>query len=64
MKWEYKTIKLGTHGFSGGKFDERQLEGMMNTLGDAGWELVTAFDTNQAYGATRDVVVMFKREKR
>lgn len=64
MKWEYKTFKLGTHGFLGGKFDERQLEEMMNTLGEAGWELVTALDTNQAHGQTRDVVVMFKREKR
>lgn len=64
MKWEYKTIKLGTHGLLGGKFDEHQLEGMMNMLGEDGWELVTAFDTNQAYGETRDVVVMFKREKR
>jgi hypothetical protein len=64
MKWEYKTIKLGTHGFMGGIFDERQLEDMMNSLGEAGWELVTGFDTNQAYGQTRDVVVIFKREKR
>jgi hypothetical protein len=37
---------------------------MMNTLGEAGWELVTGFDTNIAYGQTRDVVVIFKREKR
>jgi hypothetical protein len=64
MKWEYKTIKLGTQGwFSGGILDDEKLEAMMNSLGDAGWELVAAFDTNQAYGQTRDVVVIFKKEK-
>ena len=45
MRWEYKTIKIATTGFSGGKLDE------------------TAFDTNQGYGATRDVVAVFKRPK-
>jgi hypothetical protein len=64
MKWEYKTLKLGTHGFLGGKFDERQLEQMMNTLGEDGWELASAFDTSKSYGETRDVIVMFKREKK
>ena len=64
MKWEYRTIRLGTHGFLGGKVDDQQLEAMMNSLGESGWELVTAFDTNQAYGETRDVVVLFKKEKK
>lgn len=54
MKWEYKAIKLATTGFTGGKVDEAQLEAFMNELGSQGWELVSAFDTNQAYGETRD----------
>ncbi|MGD9159854.1 MAG: DUF4177 domain-containing protein [Desulfobacteraceae bacterium] len=62
-KWEYKTIKLATTGFGGGKLDEIRLDEYMNQLGEQGWELVSAFDTNQAYGSTRDVVVVFKREK-
>jgi hypothetical protein len=61
MKWEYRTIKLGTRGVLGGKFDEHQLDAYMNQLGSEGWELVTAFDTNKAYGESRDVVVIFKR---
>jgi hypothetical protein len=61
MKWEYKTIKLGTKGFLGGKLDTNELENYMNELGRADWELVTAFDTNQECGATRDVVAIFKR---
>ena len=61
MKWEYKTIKLATKGFLGGKLDETELDSFMNELGSQGWELASAFDTNQAYGETRDVVVLFKR---
>jgi hypothetical protein len=35
----------------------------MNQLGSDGWELVTGFDTNRELGETRDVVVIFKRQK-
>ena len=35
----------------------------MNTLGETEWELVSAFDTNQNYGASKDVTAVFKREK-
>ena len=63
MKWEYKTIKLGAKGLRGGKFDEAQLDRTMNELGDQGWELGAAFDTEVAGGRTRDVVVIFKRPK-
>ena len=64
MKWEYKTVKLATTGLMGGKLDEASLDAMMNDLGREEWELVAAFDTNQAYGSTRDVVVIFKRSMR
>jgi hypothetical protein len=63
MKWEYKTVKLKAKGLLGGKVDEAQLDAMMNDLGRDGWELAAAFDTNEAYGSTRDVVVIFKRPK-
>jgi hypothetical protein len=63
MKWEYKTVKLKAKGLMGGKFDETQLDAMMNDLGREGWELAAAFDTNEAYGSTRDVVVIFKRPR-
>lgn len=63
MIWEYKTVKLRTTGFIGGKLDETKLDATMNQLGREGWELTAAFDTNEAYGSTRDVVVIFKRAK-
>ena len=63
MKWEYQTIKLRATGWLGGKFEEAQLDRTMNELGAQGWELGAAFDTNEAYGSTRDVVIIFKRPK-
>ncbi len=64
MRWEYKTVKLATTGFMGGKLDELKLDALMNQLGAEGWELVSAFDTNSVcYGATRDVVAVFKRPR-
>jgi len=61
MKGEYKTLKMATTGFSGGKLDEDTFTDHINDLGDQGWELVAAFDTKQAGGQTRDVIVVFKR---
>lgn len=63
MQWEYKTIKLAATGMLGGKLDETKFDEYLNRLGRDAWELVAAFDTNQAYGATRDVVAIFKRPK-
>jgi len=63
MQWEYKTVKLRAKGLLGGKVDETKLDTMMNALGRDGWELAAAFDTNEAYGNTRDVVVIFQRPK-
>jgi hypothetical protein len=61
MKWEYRTIKTDTKGFAGGKFDQQEFEQLMNELGQQGWELVSAFDTNQTHGASRHVVAILKR---
>ncbi len=63
MKWEYKTIKLRATGLLGGKVDEVEFDRTMNALGQEGWELTAAFDTNEAYGSTRDVVAVFKRPR-
>jgi hypothetical protein len=62
MRWEYRTIKLATTGFwMGGKLDETEFDEMLNVLGRERWELVSAFDTNQSHGASRDIVAIFKR---
>ncbi|MBN2513503.1 MAG: DUF4177 domain-containing protein [Sedimentisphaerales bacterium] len=63
MIWEYKTIKLAATGWAGGKIDELRLDKMMNDLGQQGWELAAALDTNEGYGNTKDVVVIFKRPR-
>ena len=63
MRWEYKTVKLKATGLMGGKTDEAKLDAMMDELGGQGWELAAAFDTNELYGNTRDVVVIFKRPR-
>jgi hypothetical protein len=61
MKWQYKTLRLAAHGFLGGKVDLEKFEQELDRLGEDGWELVNAFDTNQSSGATRDVIAVFKR---
>jgi len=61
MKWEYRILKKGTKGFTGGKFDEQELEKEINELGRQEWELVAAFGTSQGYGATREIVLLFKK---
>lgn len=61
MKWEYKILKMDTTGLAGGKFDEHQLERTLNEWGQQDWELVNAFDTNQAFGESRHIVTIFKR---
>ncbi len=63
MKWEYKTIKLEASGIMGGKLDEKKLDVMMNELGEQGWEISAAFDTNMQAGTTRDAIIIFKRLK-
>ncbi len=63
MQWEYKTLKLETTGLAGGILDENKLAAMMNSLGAEGWELVAAFDTNMAQGASRYVITLFKRPR-
>ena len=64
MVWEYLTEKSGTTGFLGGKVDTEALRLRLNHLGQFGWELVSAFDTNSApYGESRDIVMILKRPK-
>ncbi len=62
LRWEYKTVKLNTSGwFLGGILDTTAFDQLLNQLGAEGWELVSAFDTNQVQGASREVVAVFKR---
>lgn len=63
QKWEYKTLKIKTHGFFGGKIDEEDLEAQLNEYGEDGWEVVSCFDTNQSEGSSLNVVIVMKRPK-
>ncbi|MFC5472301.1 DUF4177 domain-containing protein [Cohnella suwonensis] len=60
-QWEYRTIKYKTGGFLGGKVDAEELEDELNQYGSEGWELVSCFDTSMSQGASRDIVIVFKR---
>ncbi|MCE5171626.1 DUF4177 domain-containing protein [Paenibacillus profundus] len=62
-QWEYKTLKIKTGGFLGGKVDEKSFEDELNQLGMDGWELVSCFDTSLS-GQTTDVISVFKRRKK
>lgn len=61
-RWEYKSLKVATKGFAGGILELEIFEKELNNLGSQGWELVSCFDTNQAQGASREVVAVFKRK--
>lgn len=63
-KFEYKTILIKSSGpwWSSGKIDPDQITVQLNELGQDGWELISAFDTNIAYGQTGAVFLILKRE--
>ncbi len=63
MEWEYKAMTLKIEGFMGGSVNVSQLETLMNNLGRDGWELTSGFSTNVFYGQSRDVVLLFKRQR-
>lgn len=62
QKWEYKTVKIETKGFLGGIVDTNVLDALLNQYGQQGWNLMSVFDTNSYQGASREIVVVFKRE--
>jgi hypothetical protein len=65
MVWEYKVVKLPAEGeFFGGKANIEKLDAQLNSLGREGWELVTALDTNEQGGASRDLVLFLKRPRK
>lgn len=62
-KFEYKTVLYETSGFwSGGIVDAHEFNNLLDNLGQQGWELTSTTSSNQAYGSTRSIVCIFKRE--
>ena len=62
QKWEYKTVKIETKGFTGGILEIDKFDDILNKLGKDGWELVSTFVTSQMEGISREAVAVFKRE--
>jgi len=62
-RWEYKTIKFGLKGLTGGKLETEDFDYELNKLGDQGWELVSCFTSNASNGYSRDAIAVFKRKK-
>ncbi len=60
-KWEYKTLKVIIKGIMGGVFDTQEFNDKLNSLGQEGWELVSAFVTTKGEGISREAVATFKR---
>ena len=58
MKWEYTTLLWKARR---GKLDVQALTENLNRYGEDGWELVSASETSMDGGATRDVLLVFKR---
>lgn len=61
--FEYKLVKFGTSGMLGGKFDTAKAEEQLSLLGKEGWELVSTVSTDEIFGGTKDVILIFKRKK-
>ena len=61
MNYQYKTVKIQTTGLRGGEIDTEDLDDLLNSFGSKGWELVNAFDTSTANGASKYVVAIFKK---
>ena len=62
-KWEYLIVKTDDPSMFSQKIDFVGLQKHISVLGDEGWELVSAMDTNRHEGKTQNVVLYFKRPK-
>lgn len=65
-KFEYKVLKLDLRGHlfsSGGKVNVDLLNSHLAKLGEEGWELVNTVDTSKGHGSSRDLVLIFKKDK-
>jgi len=62
-RWEYKSLHLDVSGWIVPKVDTAEMEAELNAQGEAGWELVSAFDLNRGHGRTTAIVALFKRPR-
>jgi hypothetical protein len=63
MRWQYRILKIGIGGFLGPQTDMDKLEGVLDQLGQEGWELVSVEDTSMQRGVSDDLLLFFKRPR-
>ena len=61
-KFEYRTKIIDAKGMWGGKVNLSEFDKTINEMGNDGWEMVTTTASNEAYGSTRYIICIFKRE--
>jgi|CXWL01.1.fsa_nt_gi hypothetical protein len=61
-QFEYKVLEAAAKGFWGGKINSQELVNKLNEFGRQGWEVVSAADTNMWEGASRNMIIILKRE--
>ncbi len=60
--YEYLTLPFQTNQpLHPGRLDQEIFQAQLNAQGADGWELVSAFTTNQSNGITHAVTAVFKR---
>ena len=62
-QWEYKSVLIDVAGWITPDVRPEELDGELNRYGEAGWELVNAFDVNRGHGRTSGIVALFKRQR-
>lgn len=63
QRWEYRSVLLDVGGWVSPKVDADAVDAELNQFGEAGWELVNAFDLNAGHGRTSSIVALFKRAR-
>lgn len=61
--WEYCVVKVKTGGVLTGQVDTAKVETKCNDLGREGWERAGVLAAAEAFGQTREAVLLLKRQK-
>ena len=63
MKYEYKTVEIENKTrFARPEIKTSQIEDILNTNAQIGWELVTITPITGSYGYTHSLLLSFKRQ--
>jgi len=61
QKWKHKMVKIPTKGVFGGKVDDERINALLDRMSNEGWEMVSVVDTSQSYGASKYLLLFFKK---